>query len=133
MGSSPILPTMLYVGKNLGSKEAAEEYNSKVYALRQQWRGCISSQACPQCFHIITDSICLCAGLWDCPNCGYKRPKPEYEEIYKIIKDTPPLTQFAKECLALYQWVEYNFPANGSASLTLKSQFKLLDNSEILR
>ncbi len=69
---------MLSIQENLKTKEAAEEYNQKIY----KWRceasvkgihpGCVGALACTNCYHVISDSVCLCIGVFDCPNCGTK-------------------------------------------------------------
>ncbi len=69
---------MLSIRENLGSSEAAEAYNKRIY----DWRcdaaqkqgggspGCIGALACVHCYHVISDSICLCIGVFTCPKCG---------------------------------------------------------------
>lgn len=70
---------MLFLGKKLESKEAAAEYNKKIYQDRevggQYQRGCIGSLACENCFYIVSDQVCLCAGFFICPNCGVEHGK----------------------------------------------------------
>ena len=41
--------------------------------------GCISSRICVKCHHLISDSICLCAGFFECPNCGHENGIPAYK------------------------------------------------------
>lgn len=67
---------MRYIRENLGSLEAAKEYNKSKYHFGESNipRGCISSLACEHCYHVISDSICLCAGFpLICPNCNFER------------------------------------------------------------
>ena len=70
---------MLYIRENLGSLEKAKEYNQKIYdwrveALNKNYHpGCVGARACENCFHVISDSMCLCAGFpLICPQCGNK-------------------------------------------------------------
>ena len=69
---------MRYVRESLGSLEAAQDYNS---VRRHHRGGCIDSLACLKCYHVIGDSICLCAGIGVCPNCGYEEPKPKFTTV----------------------------------------------------
>ncbi len=59
------------VRENLGSLEAAKKYNYQRIELNLKFGGCRSSAACLNCFHVIFNSICLCAGVGVCPNCGF--------------------------------------------------------------
>lgn len=34
--------------------------------------GCINRRICSKCGHLISDSLCLCIGVFTCPNCGYE-------------------------------------------------------------
>jgi hypothetical protein len=67
---------MLHIVQNLGSLEEAQKFNKKVYdhrmeAINKNYHpGCIGSLACISCYHVISDSICLCAGVFVCPKCG---------------------------------------------------------------
>lgn len=38
---------------------------------RNNFDGCINFAICKNCKHGFRDSICLCAGLGKCPNCGF--------------------------------------------------------------
>lgn len=66
----------LSIREDLGSREAAEAYNRKIYDYRCEisakgWHpGCVSALACVHCYHVISDSICLCIGVFTCPKCG---------------------------------------------------------------
>ncbi len=62
---------MLSIQEDLKTAEAAEAYNSSARrGLLERHSGCIDSLACVHCYHVISDSICLCAGSFDCPKCG---------------------------------------------------------------
>ncbi len=72
---------MLSIDKNLGSREAALEFNNRVYDCLRDFGGCVDSLACENCFHVISDSTCLCGGFSECPNCHYKViPRQNIEE-----------------------------------------------------
>lgn len=80
----------LSIRQNLGSAEAAAAYNQRIYDYRSDFAlkggrgspGCISALACPHCYHVISDSICLCVGYFVCPNCGKEnRSKPEMQPV----------------------------------------------------
>ncbi len=49
--------------------------------------GCISSLICDNCNHLISDSICLCIGIFTCPNCGFRNGK----ELEKIMEESRKL------------------------------------------
>ena len=72
---------MLFIRQNLGSLEKTKEYNQKIgqYRCASLTRGinvgCIDSLACVYCYHVISDSICLCSGMFTCPNCGKSNGK----------------------------------------------------------
>ena len=66
---------MRTVGKKLASREEAIAYNSALFESQAKWGGCTASRACPECLHVISDSICCCMGLGTCDNCGHKDPK----------------------------------------------------------
>lgn len=73
---------MLYIRENLGSKQAAQEYNKKASDGEIKWQGCIGSLACENCFHVISDSICLCAGFpLICPQCGNKTEPFKFQYV----------------------------------------------------
>ena len=66
---------MLTTGQQLTIEEA-KKYNRE----QREWRGdaiskgisigCTDRWACESCGIIVIDSICLCAGSFDCPKCG---------------------------------------------------------------
>lgn len=49
---------------------------------------CVGERLCENCNHLISDSICLCVGVFTCPNCGFKNGK-EIEENIKKMRDMP--------------------------------------------
>lgn len=61
---------MLYHNDN--HVEDPVEYNRKINEFRAKpgHHGCISTRACEECGVLVSDSICLCIGAFDCP----KRP-----------------------------------------------------------
>lgn len=67
---------MLYVVKNLETEEAAKAFNRRIIDSRcatigkNQHLGCVGERACIHCYHIISDSICLCGGYFICPKCN---------------------------------------------------------------
>lgn len=78
---------MLYIKEDLRTKEAAEAYNKKIYDYRANavgHPGCISSLACLNCYHVISDSVCLCIGTFTCPKCG-KENMPKWRETLKML------------------------------------------------
>lgn len=56
---------MLY-DKGLATPEQIKQYKEYRHDFAN---GCISSLLCENCNHIISDSICLCACYFVCPNC----------------------------------------------------------------
>ena len=59
----------LYVGQKVDNPQ---EFNDNVRAVKgSPYSGCVSTWACVKCHHLITDSICLCVGIFDCPKCGH--------------------------------------------------------------
>lgn len=39
--------------------------------MQKGWHpGCVSERACTHCYHVISDSICLCVNHFICPKCG---------------------------------------------------------------
>lgn len=76
---------MLYIRENLGTLEKAKAYNKKitdyrVEAINKNYHpGCVGSRACENCFHVISDSICMCMGMPTCPNCGFTEPRLKIE------------------------------------------------------
>ncbi len=61
----------LSIRQNLGSREAADAFNQRVYESKATpYSGCIGELACVHCYHVISDSICLCIGRFTCPKCG---------------------------------------------------------------
>jgi hypothetical protein len=79
---------MLYVHENLGSLQAAKDYNKSKYSYTVEGvpRGCISSLACEHCYHVISDSICMCAGFPKvCPNCNFERVVTYFQTEEKFI------------------------------------------------
>lgn len=70
---------MLFIRQNLGSLEAAKAFNRKIYDYRCSvvgHPGCIGELACTGCYHVISDSICLCVGVFTCPKCGASNGTP---------------------------------------------------------
>lgn len=69
---------MLSIRQNLETREAAVAFNKRIYDYRCDYvakggpgsPGCIGELACEHCFHVISDSICLCVGVFTCPKCG---------------------------------------------------------------
>ncbi len=51
------------------------EYNRKINEFRAQpgSYGCVGTRACEGCGVLVSDSICLCIGAFDCPKCGYQQ------------------------------------------------------------
>jgi hypothetical protein len=79
---------MLYIGENLGSLNAAIEYNKSKYTplMKDIPRGCLSSLACEHCYHVIHDSICMCAGFPKvCPNCNFEKTTIYFQESGTLI------------------------------------------------
>lgn len=77
---------MLHVKENLGSKEAAINFNNKISSSRSgsQIHFCLKEVACEDCFHVISDSVCMClGGLVKCPNCGNEKQKNEFPNVSK--------------------------------------------------
>jgi hypothetical protein len=82
---------MLSVREDLKTREAADAYNKRI----SDWRceahrknvhpGCVGAMACIHCYHVISDSICLCAGSFVCPKCG-KQNGRTWEETTKDMK-----------------------------------------------
>lgn len=69
---------MLSIGKQLKSKEEALEFNRKIYEFRANTKGhpgCIGNLACENCFRVVSDLICLCVGIFTCPNCNFENGK----------------------------------------------------------
>lgn len=59
--------------KDLGLATAEQIKSHKDFF--SNWRGqhgCVSSAICKNCNHLISDSLCLCSGVFICPNCGIK-------------------------------------------------------------
>lgn len=67
---------MLSIREDLKTAEAAKAYNRRISDYRCEamaksyHTGCISALACEHCYHVISDSICLCVGVFTCPKCG---------------------------------------------------------------
>ena len=55
-------------------KELSRRFNS-LDPNRYISGGHIGSLICDGCNHLISDSICLCAGVFTCPNCGFENGK----------------------------------------------------------
>jgi hypothetical protein len=51
-----------------------KKYNRDIYTFRAKSNDCycISSLACEECGLLVSDSICLCIGIFECPRCKYK-------------------------------------------------------------
>lgn len=49
-----------------------EDFFSRRFTGQWQGHGCISSRICEKCKHLISDSICLCVGVFTCPNCQFE-------------------------------------------------------------
>lgn len=60
----------------------AIHYNTETMFARRDGN-CVSTLACEKCFALITDSICLCAGLDECPEC---KPINKSEVVKKLKK-----------------------------------------------
>lgn len=62
---------MLTVNKII-SIEEAKKYNQDLEKFRNNPAhfGCVSTRACENCGALVSDSICLCIGLFTCPNCN---------------------------------------------------------------
>ena len=75
---------MLYKSGQLKSKEEVDKYRSDLFKRRceagAQYCGCIGTLPCKNCFSLISDSICLCAGYFICPECGFENGKINYYE-----------------------------------------------------
>lgn len=56
------------------TEEQIKEYNKPI-DFTKQWGGCISTRLCQNCNHLISDSICLCLGIFTCPNCKFENGK----------------------------------------------------------
>ncbi len=67
---------MLSIREDLKTREAADAYNKKIHdyrcdAITKHYHpGCVGSLACIHCYHVISDSTCLCIGIFTCPKCG---------------------------------------------------------------
>lgn len=48
--------------------------------------GCVGSRVCEKCKHLISDSICLCVGVFVCPSCGFKNGG-EIDEMMKKARN----------------------------------------------
>lgn len=49
-----------------------------------QKQGCISERICEGCGHRISDSICLCIGVFTCPNCKFENGQ-FYKDLMKQL------------------------------------------------
>lgn len=89
----PPLFTMLSIRQDLKTREAADAFNKRIY----DWRceaaqtgahpGCIGELACVHCYHVISDSICLCIGTFTCPKCGEQNGTPiRYESAGSPVR-----------------------------------------------
>lgn len=68
---------MLY-DRGLQTPEQIRDYykwQSKLGTPGHERSGCISARLCENCFHLISDSICLCIPYFICPNCGFENGK----------------------------------------------------------
>jgi len=73
---------MLTVVGQLNSLEEATDYDRRI----ADWfgklgSGCVSTRPCYNCFSLISDSICLCMPVFECPKCGYENGKGLYESF----------------------------------------------------
>lgn len=77
---------MLTTGKQLTIEEA-KEYNRQIWDYRSKAivdgtpTGCISTLACENCGILVSDSICLCMGIFTCPNCEYETKGLKYTDV----------------------------------------------------
>lgn len=81
---------MLY-DKGLATPEYKE--NQKRFLAERasgQWSGCIGELICEKCDHIIADSICLCVGIFTCPNCGHRNGAA----IEAMIRSAGPVKEY---------------------------------------
>ena len=52
------------------SIEEAKKYNRDLNEFRSKnYGGCVSTRACESCGALVNDSLCLCIGLFTCPEC----------------------------------------------------------------
>jgi hypothetical protein len=69
---------MLYKSGQLKSLKEVEDFkikNSRNTSSSEHF-GCIPTLPCEKCFALITDSICLCAGCFVCPECKHQNGAP---------------------------------------------------------
>ena len=73
--------------KDLGL-QTEEQIKAHNDCLSKRDRGCVSSRICENCKHLISDSICLCIGIFTCPNCNF-RNGAKFEEQIDKLKNSP--------------------------------------------
>ncbi len=60
----------------LSDKGLATEEDYKRFEAVQEYRKhhttCVGFRICENCKHVISDSICLCIGIFTCPNCNFE-------------------------------------------------------------
>lgn len=71
--------------------KAQEEFLSE--RLNGKWQGCVGSRICENCSHIISDSVCLCIGIFTCPNCQHENGTA-IKKMWDEIRKTPPDTTY---------------------------------------
>lgn len=75
---------MLSIGKKVDDPVAWNKKQNEVIQkiiLSGYGTGCISTKACEGCGHLITDSVCLCVGIFTCPNCGYENGQETKKQL----------------------------------------------------
>lgn len=94
---------MLSIRQNLKTREAADAFNQRIHDHRCEsvrmgmHPGCIGELACIHCYHVISDSICLCIGVFVCPKCEGQNGTP-------IRFKTDPVVQ------GQFVWVPAGYP-----------------------
>lgn len=56
----------------LQTEEQIKEFNKDRFKVLGGSHGCFDSAICSNCKHLIREQGCLCAGVFTCPNCGFK-------------------------------------------------------------
>src|SRR3990167_9652616 len=83
----------------------AKEYNKKVYEAKGKWGGCISTLACQNCGSLVSDSICLCMGIFICPQCNYNNGEG-FRMKYDFVREGWETTSLKTNQDKLFQRLE---------------------------
>lgn len=57
-----------------------KKHNQDIWEFRTKakYTACISSLACENCGLIVSDGICLCMGIFECPKCKHEHGKNKF-------------------------------------------------------